>query len=461
MFETLSQRFQDIRRFFSRGYLTDKNIEEGLREIRTALLEADVNFKVVKSFIARVKDKAIGEEIIKSVSPGQQIVKIVSDELTALMGPVDHSINLNPKPPSIIMMAGLQGCGKTTTCAKLAKYFIEKGHKPMLVAADLQRPAAIEQLEVLGETLGVPVFTQPNLSPPQVCKEAIPYAKKKNRDIVILDTAGRLHVDKELMDELRAIQKRLKPDNIFLVCDAMTGQDAVNSAKEFNDQLALDGVILTKLDGDARGGAALSIKAVTGKPIKFVGLGEKLDRLEEFHADRMASRILGMGDVVSLVEKAEKLIDEEKAEEMQQKILEATFSLEDFLDQLQTIRKMGSLRDIMGMLPGGLGTQFQNAEIDESGLSHIEAIIYSMTPQERQMPDIIDGKRRNRIAKGSGRTIQEVNQLLRQFREMRNMMKNLGQMGGMLGKLVPGFGGGAMRRRRAEAKKRKKAKKRR
>lgn len=442
MFETISKKFQEItRKLFAPGHLTEENIQEGLREIRTALLEADVNYKVVKDFIDSVKQKAVGEEVLKSIAPGQQIVKIVSDELTALMGPVDHSFRWGQKRPTIIMMAGLQGSGKTTTCAKLANYLIPKGHKPLMVAADIQRPAAIEQLTILGEQLSIPVFSNPKLSPPKICKESLAFAQEKNCDIVILDTAGRLHIDEELMDELSSIKKLVSPDNIFLVCDAMTGQDAVNSAKEFNSRLDVDGVILTKLDGDARGGAALSIKAVTGKPIKFIGVGEKLDKLEEFHPDRMASRILGMGDVVSLVEKAEELMDQEKAEEMQQKFLDASFSLEDFLDQFQMIKKMGSLQDILGMLPGGMGAQFQNMDIDEKAVSHVEGIIYSMTPDERQDPDIIDGKRRSRIAKGSGCSVQEVNLLLKQFKQMRSMMRNMGKFGGMLGKFMPGFGG--------------------
>ena len=405
-------------------------------------MEADVNYKVVKDFIDKIKDKAVGEEVIRSVSPGQQIIKIVSDELTNLMGPVDNTLHTSTKRPSTIMMVGLQGSGKTTTCGKLAKYLKSKGHKPMMVAADIQRPAAIEQLTILGQSLEIPVFSNPKLTPPKICKESIAAASKQGCDFIILDTAGRLHIDEELMNELISVKKLVEPDNIFLVCDAMTGQDAVNSSKEFNEKLNIDGVILTKLDGDARGGAALSIKAVTGKPIKFIGVGEKLDRLEEFHADRMASRILGMGDVVSLVEKAEELIDQKKAEEMQQKMLDASFTFEDFLEQFQMIKKMGSLQDILGMLPGGLGPKLQGMEIDEKEVAHIEAMIYSMTPEERQDPDMIDGKRRLRIAKGSGTTIQDVNQMLKQFREMRNMMKNFGKLGGMLGKFMPGFGGG-------------------
>lgn len=446
MFETLSKKFQDFRHWaFASGTLTEKNINDGLQKIRTALLEADVNYKVAQDFIDTVQKKSVGQDVIKSISPGQQIVKIVSDELTALMGPIDQSIRLAEKRPTIIMMVGLQGSGKTTTCAKLAKYLVGKSYKPLLVAADVQRPAAIDQLKILGEAIGVPVFTQPKATPPEICKESLPFAQKNGCNMVILDTAGRLHINEELMAELKTIQKKLTPENIFLVCDAMTGQDAVNSAKEFNEQLAIDGVILTKLDGDARGGAALSIKAVTGKPIKFVGVGEKLDKLEEFYPERMASRILGMGDVVSLVEKAEEFIDKEKAEELQQKLLNATFSFEDFLGQLQVIKKMGSIQDLLGMLPGELGNMFQGVEVGEKEFAQLEGIIYAMTPEERQNPDILDNHRRARIAKGSGADIQEVNQLIKQFRQMRNMMRSMGQMGGMggmLGHLMPGFGGG-------------------
>ncbi|HNZ65853.1 MAG: signal recognition particle protein [Planctomycetes bacterium] len=443
MFESISNKFQSIsRRLFSPGQLTEKNIQQGLQEIKTALLEADVNYNVVKNFIENIKEKAVGEEVLKSVSPAQQVIKIVSDELEKLMGPVEHSITISKnRHTTVIMMIGLQGSGKTTSCAKLARYLQDKhGHKPLLVAADTQRPAAIEQLKILGESLEIPVFSQANATPPKICESAVAHAIKTGRDITILDTAGRLHVDEVLMEELHQIQKLSKPDNIFLVCDAMTGQDAVHSAQEFNNRLDIDGVILTKLDGDARGGAALSIKAVTGKPIKFVGTGEKTDRLEEFHPDRMASRILGMGDVVSLVEKAEKFINEEKAQELEQKFLEASFTLEDFLEQFHTIKKMGSFQELLGMLPGGLGTQLQNLPIEDKQINKVEAIIYSMTPEERQYPERIDGRRRARISKGSGTTIQDVNFLLRQFREMRNMMQNLGKMSSMMG-MIPGMGG--------------------
>ncbi|NUM35055.1 MAG: signal recognition particle protein [Candidatus Brocadiae bacterium] len=447
MFETISKKFQEVtRKLFSPAHLTEKNIEQGLQEIRTALLDADVNYKVAKDFIDKIKTKAVGVEVLKSISPAQQIVKIVYDELKDLMGPVDHSIHTSTGSVTVIMMVGLQGSGKTTTCAKFARYLREKhSYKPLLVAADIQRPAAIEQLTILGQSLEIPVFSNPALTPPKICQESLRYAKEKGNDLVILDTAGRLHIDEELMKEVGYIKALAKPDNIFLVTDAMTGQDAVNSAQEFNARLDIDGVILTKLDGDARGGAALSIKAVTGKPIKFIGVGEKLDKLEEFHPERMASRILGMGDVVSLVEKAQAVINEEEALEMQQKLLDASFTLQDFLNQFQMIKKMGNIQDLLGMLPGGLGVQFQNMPIQDKEFAKVEAIISSMTLEERKNPDVLDGRRRIRVAKGSGTSIEQVNHLLKQFREMRNMMRNLGsgRMGGMLGSMlgkIPGMG---------------------
>lgn len=439
MFENITNKFQSITNsIFSSGQLTEKKIEEGLREVRKALLEADVNFKVVKSFVGRVKEKAIGQNIIKDVRPGDQFIKIVADELVALMGPVDTSIEMAKNPPTVIMMAGLQGSGKTTTCGKLTNRLLKDGHRPLLVAADLQRPAAIEQLKVIGETLGVPVFTEPKWSPPKVCEKSIAYAKKHNCDVVILDTAGRLHIDDELMEELLDIKKQTKPHHTFLVTDAMTGQDAVESAGNFNQLLKLDGVILTKLDGDARGGAALSIKEVTGCTIKFAGVGEKLDRLEEFNPEQMADRILGKGDVVELVRRAETIMDEETAAKMQQKLLDASFTFQDFLEQISMVKKMGSMTELLGMLPsnmlpGGMMGQIQNSGMDmDKMVDHTKAMICSMTPDERNHPDMIDGSRRNRIAKGSGRSIQDVNQLLKQFREMRKMMQNMGKMGGLM-----------------------------
>jgi len=485
MFKTLSNKLYDIKNnFFSSGKINEKNIQDGIKAIEEALINADVNFRVVKGLVKRVKEKALGEELIKSVKPADQFVKIVHYELVELMKSSEEDRLPITKDLTVIMMVGLQGSGKTTTCGKLARYLIKKGHRPLLVAADTQRPAAIEQLKVLGKTLGeqiseergeefeVPVYSAPQDPPPKICKDAIPVAKENNNDIVILDTAGRLHIDEALMDELLSIRKKTKPDHVFFVMDSMTGQNAFDSAKIFNEQINIDGVVLTKLDSDAKGGAALSIKEVTGKPVKFVGVGEKLDALEEFHADRMANRILGMGDIVSLVDKAQEVMDDEKAEEMYQKMVEASFTMHDLLEQFQMIKKMGNLRDLMGMLPGGLGVQMQNVDIDESIFSRIEAIIHSMTPQERDMPDIINGSRKLRISKGSGTKVQEVNQLLNQFREMRKMMQNMSKSGmfgnmmsgmgmgggglGGLGGMMPGMGGAKQRSRRKKKKRKKK-----
>ena len=441
MFETITKSLDDVfKKFRSKGVLTEDNIKEGMREVRMALLEADVNFQVARDFIKAVTDRAVGQDVIKSVSPGQQIVKIVNDELIRLMGPSDASIPYSPKGVTIIMLCGLQGSGKTTTAAKLASYIRKQNHLPLMVAADVQRPAAIEQLKVLGKQLDVPVFSEPTFTPPAICKMAVRNAEQSGRDVVILDTAGRLHIDEALMAELREIDQKVKPHMKMLVADSMTGQDAVNSAKEFNQQLNIDGVILTKLDGDARGGAALSIRAVTGKPIKFIGIGEKLDRLEEFHATRMATRILGMGDVVSFVEKAQENIDKEQAEEMQKKLLKGKFTFDDFYSQLQQLKKMGPLKDLLGMIGMG-GADLEG--MDEKEMPRLEAAILSMTPDERRHPEIIDGSRRLRIANGSGNTIQDVNALLKQFKQMRQMMKDFGKKkkkhgrGGMPG---PGIG---------------------
>jgi len=426
MFESISNSLNAVfKRLRSKGVLTEDNIREGLREVRMALLEADVSYKVVRDFIKAVTERAVGQDVIRSVSPGQQIVKIVNDELVRLMGPTDCSISYNPNGVTVLMLCGLQGSGKTTTAAKLAALVRRQGRSPMLVAADTQRPAAIEQLKVLGQQLDIPVFSEPNFTPPAICKMSVRDAEKNGRDVVILDTAGRLHIDEQLMKELHDVVAKAKPDMKLLVADAMTGQDAVNSAKEFNDQLDIDGVILTKLDGDARGGAALSIKAVTGKPIKFVGVGEKLDRLEEFHADRMASRILGMGDVVSFVEKAQQTVDKEQAQSMQKRLLKGKFTLEDFYNQLQQIKKMGPLQDLLAMV--GFGGISGMDEVTEKEMPRLEAAILSMTPQERQHPEMIDGSRRARIARGSGNEIQDINALLKQFKQMRKMMKGLGK----------------------------------
>ena len=436
MFEALSERLRAaLKAFTSRGQLNERSIADGLREVRTALLEADVNYKVARDFIERIQQRAVGQDVIRSVTPGQQVVKIVYDELIQLMGPVDPTIPTNDQRPTVIMLCGLQGHGKTTTAGKLAIYLRKKGRKPLLVAADLQRPAAVDQLEQVGAAAGVPVFADRQASPPRVCKKGIRFAEENNLDTVILDTAGRLHIDHAMMAEVREIAERIEPDQILLVCNAQTGQDAVNSAAEFSRQLKLDGVILTMLDGDARGGAALSIKAVTGKPIKFVGIGEKLEALEEFHPERMADRILGMGDVRTLVEKAQESIDHDQAVDFQKKLRDASFTLTDFVRQLEQVRKMGPIKSLLKMLPFGdkLGGM---EEVDEKDFDQIQAIIYSMTIQERAHPDVIDHDRRRRIAAGSGTEPHDVNGLLKQFRQMQKMMKQLRRRG----KPLFGFG---------------------
>jgi signal recognition particle subunit SRP54 len=432
MFERITAKLSEtLGKLAGRHRLTEANIQDAMREIRVALLDADVNLQVARDFIARVTQKAVGEDVVKGVEPGQQIVKIVYDELVALMGPVDPTIPMAGTPPTILMLAGLQGGGKTTCCAKLARLMVGKGRQPLLVAADMRRPAAIQQLQVLGQQLNVPVHAEPLGTPAvKVCQNAKKFAQKNGRDVVILDTQGRLHVDQELMDEVKEIERVVQPHQVYFVCDAMTGQDAVNSAKEFNAALELDGVILTKLDGDARGGAALSIKAVTGKPIKFIGVGEKLDRLEEFHPDRMAGRILGMGDVVSLVEKAQQAIDQEEARKMQETLLKGEFTLQNWLDQLQKVRKMGPIKDLLAMMPG-LGSQMGQMEMPEEELSQVEAMIRSMTPDERSHPEIVDGNpsRRQRIARGSGVNPTQVSGLLKQYWFMRDFMKRAGRSG--------------------------------
>lgn len=426
MFENITNSLETVfSKLSGRGRLTESNIKDGLREVRVALLEADTNFKVVKEFIEKVTHRAVGEDVIKSVSPGQQIIKIVHDEIEHLMGPVDSTIQFKDKDITVLMLVGLQGSGKTTTSAKLAKLIEHKGKKPMLVAADIQRPAAIEQLKILGKQIDIPVFFKEGTRVVKICKKAYDAAKNEGRDVLIIDTAGRLHIDTEMMNELKEIKEAVNPTQIYFVCDAMTGQDAVNSAQEFNDQLGFDGVILSKLDGDTRGGAALSIKAVTGKPIKFIGVGERIDKLEEFHPDRMASRILGMGDVVSLVERAQNAISIDDAEKLSKKIREDSLTLDDFLDQLQQVKKMGPLKEIMGMIPG-LGKRMEGMDVDVDQLKNVEAIIRSMTKKERLNPEIIDGGRRNRIADGSGTTAQNINLLLKQFKQMKKMLKQIG-----------------------------------
>lgn len=429
MFEGLTGRLQEaFRKLRGKGKLTEADIDTALREVRLALLEADVNYKVVKKFIEDVKARSIGQEVMQSLTPAQQVIKIVNEEMIALMGSTSSKINMASEGITVIVLAGLQGSGKTTLAGKLARRFSKEGRNPLLVAADVYRPAAITQLEVLGKNINIPVFSMgTDNSPVKICQAAISYAEKQGYNPVIIDTAGRLHIDEQLMEEMREIKRQIKPTEILFVADAMTGQDAVNVAKEFNDNLGIDGVILTKLDGDARGGAALSIKAVTGKPIKLVGVGEKLDALEDFYPDRMASRILGMGDVLTLIEKAEAAIDEEKAKELEKKLAERRgITLDDFLDQLQQLKKMGSLEQLVEMIPGFSG--MKNLQIDESRLKKIEAIIRSMTIQERNNPKIINGSRRIRIAKGSGTSVQEVNSVLKQFEQMNRMIKQFTDM---------------------------------
>jgi len=444
VFANLSEKLQEVfSKLKKKGKLTEKDLEEALREVRLALLEADVSFKIVKDFIKKVKEKAVGQEILESLTPGQQVIKIVNDELTELMGGTQSKINLAAKPPTIVLMVGLQGAGKTTTTGKLANLLQKQGKRPLLVAGDIYRPAAIKQLQVLGEKLNLPVFSLGDQqSPVDIAQGAVEYALSHNRDLVLIDTAGRLHINEELMEELKQIKAQVHPHEILLVVDAMTGQDAVNVAESFDQALGIDGLILTKLDGDARGGAALSIKAVTGKPVKFVGLGEKLDALEPFHPERMASRILGMGDVLSLIEKAQANLDENKAKQLHEKMKNQTFDLEDFLDQMRQMSKIGPLDEILAMLPGmGNMKQLKDLKVDEKQMKRLEAIICSMTRKERHNPEIIDGSRRKRIAKGSGTTVQEVNRLLKQFEQSKKMMKQLTGMEKMVkkGGIMPFF----------------------
>ena len=446
--EKLSAAFKKLR---GKGRLSEADVKEAMREIRLALLEADVSYKVVKQFVAQVTEKAVGSDVLEALSPAQQIVKIVNQELTELMGGASTKLTIASKPPTVVMMVGLQGAGKTTNAAKLAGLMKRKENKrPLLVACDIYRPAAIKQLEVVGEQLGIPVFQMGQTDPVDIAKAAIEHAVKHGNDMVFLDTAGRLHVDEELMDELRNIKSSVEPTEILLVVDAMIGQDAVNAAKAFDDALDIDGVVLTKLDGDARGGAALSIRAVTGKPIKFVGMGEKLDQIEVFHPDRMASRILGMGDVLSLIEKAEQSFDQKKALELQEKLRKNKFTLTDFYEQMTQLKNMGSLTDIAGMLPGVKASDLEGATMDEKLLQRMEAIITSMTPYERENPSVLNSSRKKRIAAGSGTQVVDVNRLLKQFEMLqamtkqfsggklpRNMRKMMGKKGGF-----PGMGGG-------------------
>lgn len=431
-FEGLSEKLGAVfKKLKSRGKLTESDVKEAMREVRMALLEADVSYKVVKDFVASVTERAVGEEVLKSLTPGQQVIKIVNEELIKLMGEANSKINFPNKPPCIIMMCGLQGSGKTTHAAKLAKHFKAQGHRPLLVACDVYRPAAIEQLKVVGGKADVSVFEMGQIDPRKIAKEGIKYAKDYGFDMVLLDTAGRLHIDEELMNELKDIKKIAEPNEIMLVVDAMIGQDAVKVASSFDEALGIDSVILTKLDSDTRGGAALSVLSVTGKPIKFVGMGEKLDEFEVFHPERMASRILGMGDMLTLIEKAQQTVDEKEAEKLAKKVKDKGFDLNDLLDQMKSIHKMGSMRTIMRLIPGANKITDEQLEQSEVQLKKTEAIINSMTRQEREKPQIIDPKRKRRIAKGSGTEVSDINNLLKQFEQMQQMMKKFG-LGGKL-----------------------------
>ena len=427
--EKLSAAFKKLR---GKGRLSEADVKEAMKEIRMALLEADVNFKVVKQFVATVTERAIGADVLESLTPAQMIVKIVNEELTNLMGGESTKLTISPKPPTVVMLVGLNGAGKTTNGAKLAGFMKKQGKRPLLVACDTFRPAAITQLEVVGQQVDVPVFQMGQIDPVDIARAGIEHAKQHGNDIVFIDTAGRLHVDEELMEQLKVMKAAIDPTEILLIVDAMIGQDAVNAAKAFDEALDITGVMLTKLDGDARGGAALSIKAVTGKPIKFVGQGEKLDQVDIFYPDRMASRILGMGDVLTLIDKATALVDEQRAADLEQKIRKNQFTLEDFLDQFQQMRKMGGMADMLSMLPGGNKIA---AEVDEEemkkNLGHTEAILLSMTPRERRNPALLNASRKKRIAAGSGATVQQVNQLLKQFEQTQAMMKQFGKMGKM------------------------------
>ena len=442
MFQSLSEKLSNAFKFFkNKGKLTEADVKAGMREIKMALLEADVNFKVVKDFVRMVSERAVGAEVMESLLPAQQIVKIVNEELIKLMGTSQAKLTIAPKPPTVIMMVGLQGAGKTTHAGKLAGMYKKQGKKPLLVACDVYRPAAIKQLEVVGEKLDIPVFTLGDKEKPvKIAKEGVKYAEKNGFDMVFIDTAGRLHIDEALMGELQDIKKAVEPTEILLTVDAMIGQDAVTVAEHFNDQLDVTGVILTKLDGDTRGGAALSVRHVTGKPIKFIGTGEKLDAIEPFYPDRMASRILGMGDVLSLIEKAEQAYDQKQAVELERKIRESTFTLDDYLQQFAQLKKMGNLESLMGMMPGIKPGALKDAKIDEKQLARTEAIIRSMTKKEREKPDIINASRKIRISKGSGTTVEEVNKLLKQFDTTRKMMKQFATgKRGMFGKMKVPF----------------------
>ncbi|MBN98977.1 MAG: signal recognition particle protein [Gemmatimonadetes bacterium] len=429
MFDRLSDRFDNIfKQLRGQGRITERNIDDAMREIRRALLEADVNFKVTKNFIQRTKEQAIGRQVLKSLTPGQQIIKIVHDELIALLGTTAAPIKLADQPPTILMLVGLQGCGKTTIAGKLAQHFKKQGRPPLLVAADMYRPAAVDQLQTLGESIGVPVYSQAQgANPVDICQQGVKEGRDTNRSVVIMDTAGRLSIDQDMMSELVSIQDATRAHEIFFVADSMLGQDAVESASRFHQELEFTGCILTKMDGDARGGAALSIREVTGKPIKFIGTGEKLEALEPFHPERMASRILGMGDMLSLVEKAEQAFEREQLGKMEERLRKEAFTFEDFLEQLHAIKKMGPLDQLMGMIPG-MGKSLKGVQLDDDAFVHVEAIINSMTGEERRIPQLLNGSRRRRIARGSGTTIQDVNRLIKQFQMMQKMMKQMNRM---------------------------------
>lgn len=425
LFNSLSEKFNHIfSKLTKRGKLTELEIKEAMREVRIALLEADVNYMVAKDFVKNVSEKAVGDEVLKSLTPAQQVIKIVRDELTALMSSNNQKLAISPAPPTIIMMCGLQGAGKTTMCGKLGAHLKKSGKKPLLVACDIYRPAAINQLQVVGKQANLEVFEKGTQNPVKTAKQAVEHAKKQGFDTVIIDTAGRLHINEELMTELKNIKKEVEPTEILLVVDSMTGQDAVNVAESFNNDLDITGVVLTKLDGDTRGGAALSIRAITGKPIKFTGVGEKLGDIEPFYPDRIASRILGMGDVLTLIEKAQEAVTEEEAKAMEKKLREASFTFDDYLTQIESMKKMGSMKDILSMIPG-LSGKIKNLDIDEGQIEVNKAIIQSMTPEERRNPDIIKASRRQRIAKGSGTSVQQVNQLLKQFEQSKELMKQM------------------------------------
>ena len=433
MFEALTQRLEAIfDRLRGAGRLTEENIQEALREVRVALLEGDVNFKVVRGFVERVRERAVGQDVLQSLTPGQQVVKIVHDELVGLLGGATHRLTMAPRPPTVIMVLGLQGSGKTTTVGKLGRHFQREGFRPLLVAADVYRPAAIDQLRVLGRDLGLPVHGEEGRAPVDIAREALAQAATQGLNPVLLDTAGRLHIDERMIEELKLLRRETKPHHVLLVVDAMTGQDAVTMAQRFQSDVGYDAVVLTKLDGDARGGAALSIRQVTGKPIVFCGVGERADALEPFHPDRMASRILGMGDVLSLVEKARATVDQAKAEDLAHKLRDDSFTLEDFAEQLRQLRKMGPLSQIMDMIPFFKGAKVGADELDAEGrdLKRFEAIIGSMTPEERRTPAVINGERRTRIARGSGTSVQDVNRLLKQYAQLRKVMKGLKGMAG-------------------------------